>query len=314
MQEPVAIWSLRFALFAAALVVVALLLHRMGHLDTPAFVNTVGLAFLVAALAVAVGLYAGGSIWMRGRTGAWQVFLGVAGGLLVWSWPLAVLPRYVSLPTIADVSTDTTATAPAFVKLAPQRKYRGNGPAYPGAAFARQQATAYPDIRSFVVDRSVDDVHDIILDMIAGRRGFGWRVAADQPPSLKPPRPGLIEATERSMIIGFLDDIVIRIEGSETQAKVDVRSASRYGRHDFGTNAARIRRLLRELTARLESTALSGTVPRRPQFRDDGTRIPDKSVKRPIERIREKAEARRAQESAPKDARRAPAQKVQRQE
>lgn len=313
MQEPVAVWSSRFAAFAAALVVAALLLHRLGRIDTPAFVNTVGLGFLIAALAIATGVYAGGSIWVRGRSGAWQVFFGIAGGLLIWSWPLAVLPRFLSLPRINDVSTDTTAGAPKFQKLAGERIHRGNGAVYP-AATARLQSDAYPDIRTLNVERSVDDVHDIIVDMIAGRRGFGWRVAADQPPASKPPKPGLIEATEKSMVIGFIDDIAIRIEGNESRSKVDVRSASRYGRHDFGVNASRIRRFMRELTARLDSTALSGSVPRRPTFREDGTRVPDQSVKRPIERIRERAAERRAQESAPKDARRGQAQKAPRQE
>jgi hypothetical protein len=34
-------------------------------------------------------------------------------------------------------------------------------------------------------------------------------------------------------------------------AKIDVRSASRYGRHDFGANAARIRSLLEDIDDRL---------------------------------------------------------------
>jgi uncharacterized protein DUF1499 len=34
-------------------------------------------------------------------------------------------------------------------------------------------------------------------------------------------------------------------------ARIDVRSASRYGRHDFGTNAARVRSLLEDIDTRL---------------------------------------------------------------
>ena len=36
-----------------------------------------------------------------------------------------------------------------------------------------------------------------------------------------------------------------------TAREIDVRSASRYGRHDFGTNAARIRSLLEDIDDRL---------------------------------------------------------------
>ena len=36
------------------------------------------------------------------------------------------------------------------------------------------------------------------------------------------------------------DDVVVRVRPDPEGARVDIRSTSRYGRHDFGTNAARI--------------------------------------------------------------------------
>jgi uncharacterized protein (DUF1499 family) len=44
------------------------------------------------------------------------------------------------------------------------------------------------------------------------------------------------------------DDVTVRIRPRADGARIDVRSASRIGRHDFGTNAARIRRFLDELS------------------------------------------------------------------
>jgi len=41
--------------------------------------------------------------------------------------------------------------------------------------------------------------------------------------------------------------VVIRVAPSEDGARIDVRSASRYGTHDFGANAARIRSLLEDI-------------------------------------------------------------------
>ena len=64
---------------------------------------------------------------------------------------------------------------------------------------------------------------------------------------------GQIEAVDRTLVLGFSDDIVVRVGGRDGQAKIDVRSASRYGRHDFGRNAERIRGFLRELHARLDA-------------------------------------------------------------
>ena len=47
----------------------------------------------------------------------------------------------------------------------------------------------------------------------------------------------------RTPILGFRDDVVVRIRPDPDGARIDIRSTSRYGRHDFGTNAARVRSL-----------------------------------------------------------------------
>ena len=60
-------------------------------------------------------------------------------------------------------------------------------------------------------------------------------------------REGVIELVARTPIMGFRDDVVIRVAPSEDGARIDVRSASRYGTHDFGANAARIRSLLEDI-------------------------------------------------------------------
>ncbi len=60
-------------------------------------------------------------------------------------------------------------------------------------------------------------------------------------------RDGLIEAIARTPILGFRDDVVVRVRATSDGARIDVRSASRYGRHDFGTNAARVRNLINDI-------------------------------------------------------------------
>ncbi len=53
-------------------------------------------------------------------------------------------------------------------------------------------------------------------------------------------------------VFRFKDDIVIRVSADGTNSKVDVRSVSRIGVSDIGTNAARIRAFsggLQELAA-----------------------------------------------------------------
>jgi uncharacterized protein (DUF1499 family) len=61
-------------------------------------------------------------------------------------------------------------------------------------------------------------------------------------------REGRIEAVARTPVMGFREDVAIRIRAIERGARVDVRSASRYGSHDFGSNARRIERFLTEFS------------------------------------------------------------------
>src|SRR5207302_11014140 len=47
--------------------------------------------------------------------------------------------------------------------------------------------------------------------------------------------------------MGFPDDVVIRVRAAEDGARVDMRSASRFGTHDFGANASRLRALSNDI-------------------------------------------------------------------
>ena len=47
----------------------------------------------------------------------------------------------------------------------------------------------------------------------------------------------MLEATDQTMIMGFTDDVVVRVEGTLNRSRIDIRSASRYGVVDFGQNA-----------------------------------------------------------------------------
>jgi uncharacterized protein (DUF1499 family) len=57
-----------------------------------------------------------------------------------------------------------------------------------------------------------------------------------------------IEATDTTTFFGFKDDIVVRLTPIAGRTVVDVRSVSRIGRSDVGTNARRIREYLAALS------------------------------------------------------------------
>jgi uncharacterized protein (DUF1499 family) len=60
---------------------------------------------------------------------------------------------------------------------------------------------------------------------------------------------GRIEATDTTFWFGFKDDVVVRIHPADGGSRIDVRSLSRVGGGDIGTNAARIRTYVKKLTA-----------------------------------------------------------------
>jgi uncharacterized protein (DUF1499 family) len=47
--------------------------------------------------------------------------------------------------------------------------------------------------------------------------------------------------------MGFRDDVVIRVKPIRGGSRLDIRSASRYGQHDFGVNAQRILSLIEDI-------------------------------------------------------------------
>ena len=61
------------------------------------------------------------------------------------------------------------------------------------------------------------------------------------------PGEGRLEAVATTAWFGFKDDIVVRIVESGDGSLVDVRSKSRLGLSDVGTNARRIRRFMAQM-------------------------------------------------------------------
>ncbi|MBO0743321.1 MAG: DUF1499 domain-containing protein, partial [Hyphomicrobiaceae bacterium] len=247
-EAPLARWASRIALFSASLVVVGIVLHRLTTFPTPVALNLFGVGLAGCGLALLVGLIALVQIWRRGFAGAGKAALGVLLPLMLMAWPLTFLPALLNLPPINDVTTDV-ASPPQFVALAKVRAGDANPAPYPGERFAQEQQKAYPDLRTFWLDRGVEEAYGLVEEAV---RKLKWRVASSEPPG-KQARSGTLEATDLTPVIGFPDDVVVRVEGNDIRARVDVRSASRYGPTDFGQNAFRVRRFLAELQARVDS-------------------------------------------------------------
>ena len=239
-----AIWARRCALFALAATVLAILIVRSGMLEiVPALATFAGaLVFAVTGIVLAFGAFA--VIWKDGISGGGHAVAAIAIGLALIAYPAYLGSRAYELPMINDITTDPI-DPPRFDVLSRLRP-RGTVE-YAGLYAAEQQRQAYPDIEPLAVVAPPKLAYDETLALINRRK---WRVVVDRPPQ-PGRRDGMIEAVARTAIMGFRDDVTIRLRPDGEGTRIDVRSASRYGRHDFGTNAARIRSLLEDIDTRI---------------------------------------------------------------
>ncbi|MGY0618269.1 DUF1499 domain-containing protein [Lysobacter sp. A378] len=170
----------------------------------------------------------------RSGTGALvaALLLGVAVAFVPWNG----MRQAKKVPPIHDISTDTERPPP-FVAILPLRAAATNPSSYAGPEVARAQASAYPDLDTRHLGVTPADAFQRALSTA---RSMDWEIVAADPAS------GRIEATATTLWFGFKDDVVIRIEPDVTGSgsQVDVRSVSRVGKSDVGTNAKRIRAYL----------------------------------------------------------------------
>ena len=142
------------------------------------------------------------------------------------------------LPRIHDVSTDTK-TPPEYIAVLPLRSGVQNSTVY-DFKLASLQAQAYPDVTPANLTATPAQAFQTALRVA---RDMGWEIVDANQTALR------IEATDTSLLFGFKDDVVIRINAGASGSTIDLRSLSRVGGSDFGVNANRIRRFMARLKA-----------------------------------------------------------------
>ena len=197
-----------------------------------------GLAGGGALAAVVLGvLWAAAQPAGTARPGLLSTLMGVAMGVAAAYMPISWRIAADTLPRINDISTDTTQP-PSFVALSAQRGGAGNGGGHPGEATAAAQRAGYPDIRPLILKEPLPDVFARV-ERVA--RAMDWDIAAGDAAQ------GRLEAVATTAWFGFKDDIVVRLIAVAGGTRVDIRSRSRVGISDLGSNAARIRQFLTRL-------------------------------------------------------------------
>ncbi|WP_421216308.1 DUF1499 domain-containing protein [Aeromonas enteropelogenes] len=146
--------------------------------------------------------------------------------------PLLFLVQAWRMPLTNDVSTDpyhppalswaselrTPADLP--VNAPPLKVFAGN----PGPLYTRASGA------------------EVIAEANALMTELGWQVR---------PSPHGLDAVVTTLWFGFQDDVALRVFTGPKETRIDMRSASRQGRSDLGTNRARINCFLDRLNERL---------------------------------------------------------------
>ncbi len=261
-EEPMsqtAVWSRRLALFALVATILSIIIVRSGLLEIkPALVTFAGaLAFAAASILLAFAAFV--VIWRQGTDGLGSALLALCIGLALLAYPIYLGIQAYRLPPITDVVTDPD-DPPRFEVIARLRPRDANPAAYPGRETADKQRAAYPEVEPLVVTSTPQQAYDTALAVMTKRK---WRILDARAPQAGR-REGRIEAVALTPIMGFREDVVVRVRADGEGARLDMRSASRYGPHDLGGNAARITRRLEEVDEILGVQAEKKPAPKRP--------------------------------------------------
>jgi uncharacterized protein (DUF1499 family) len=249
-EEPVsrlAAWSNRLALFALAIAMLSVIVLRSDLLEIVPALATFAAALVLAGLAILLSFGAAVVIWRQGLAGIGRAVAGFFIGCALLAYPGYLAYLGYKLPAIRDITTDP-GRPPRFDVISRLRPRGSND--YPSGNAAIQRR-AYPDIIPLQVLTNPGVTYEAALAVVKKRK---WVVVDARAPAAGR-REGIIEAVARTPVMGFRDDVVIRVSPLGTGAQVDVRSASRYGSHDFGANAARVRTLLEDIDDAASSDA-----------------------------------------------------------
>jgi uncharacterized protein (DUF1499 family) len=251
-EEPYAapaVWSRRLAFFALVVAAIGVVSARSG-LDPTPVLAIMGSSFAIACIAI---LCAGAAIiviWQTGRKGTGLLLAGLILASLLLGYPGFLAVQAVRLPVLADVSTDID-DPPAFGRSKNALAARGGvTPEAVPTELRHQQKQAYPNVQPIILDLDVYEAYKAVLKVANAKH---WQIVEQVPPGPRSGGVGHIDAVVRGLVLGLRDDVTIRIRPLAGQTRVDMRSASRIGRHDFGSNASRIEQFAAALQAEADS-------------------------------------------------------------
>jgi hypothetical protein len=184
-------------------------------------------------------------IWQSGGLGAGSAVAGTVyalPGVLLAGMAIFAVNAY---PRVADVTTDA-GDPPQFQVL--RSDSAADGASADGAGEGAGTPVEIVGIAARLYSSGIDLVHAAVTNIVADR---GWDVALNSPPA-GADGTARIEASAKTLLFAFKDDVAIRLIGTPDGTRVDMRSASRWGQHDLGQNGRRIRAFMGDLDLALQ--------------------------------------------------------------
>ena len=284
-----AIWCRRLALFALPYFLLTIFAHRFGNITAPQAIGLLAFGFMILVFSIILAVQATVQFWNDGAKGGKLMISGLLLSSLMMAPFLVFGALAVGYPALNDISTNVYSLPVFSDKVLNLRRATGVEQSYDTAItyddedIAAIQAT-YPKISPRRYPAGPERVLKAIKEIIADRgwntlgvRGLPNNDATTQAESdgqIKTtssqntePDNGLetaalgdiyLDVVSLSRVFSFKNDVVIQIITEDQNTLVEMRSAARWGTHDFGANARVIEDFLADLDQSLLGIAGEG--------------------------------------------------------
>jgi hypothetical protein len=231
-----AIWARRLGAFALPLAVIPVFLHRERLISSADFhiIELVAGGFALLALFLAIGAFA--RLWVTGDQGWVRATFGLLFALACLLPMAFVAWLALHYPPVSDVSTDYAD---------PPRLSSTIGAVLTPEQRAEIQAI-FPNARTRSYPIEAQQMFQIIEQQLAAN---GWEPRARRAPTT-PLDAGEIGAIATTLL-GWRDEVAIRVRGVPTGSTVDMRSNAAHDWRDLGENGRRVETFLLALDQRI---------------------------------------------------------------
>ncbi|MCF6321985.1 MAG: DUF1499 domain-containing protein [Rhizobiaceae bacterium] len=277
-----AYWCRRLAIFAVPYFLLTIFMHRWDYITTNQTMGLLAFGFILLIISILFALYAIVQLWSDGVKGGQAMIVGIFLSFTMLAPYFIYAGLAMKYPALNDISTNLDELPQYGEKTRSLRNARNvpqtNSIEEPyGDDEISAILTTYPKINPRRYPAGPERVLEAVRSIIADR---SWAITeirglptvaeeneepikqdnADEVAQLESAHLDdiLVDAVTSSLIFAFRNDIVIKIVSEEENTLVEMRSASRWGEHDFGSNASIIEKFLADLDQSLLGIAGEG--------------------------------------------------------